>query len=62
MKQLTLMPLLDGNAILSKDALSDPVLLSVLTDIHEQKLPIPKPRSRAMVLRYRQGTLTNQTF
>ena len=41
MKQLTLMPLLDGNAILSKDALSDPVLLSVLTDIHDRNYQFP---------------------
>ena len=40
-KQLTLMPLLDGNAILSKDALSDPILLSVLTDIHERHYQFP---------------------
>ena len=40
-KQLTLMPLLDGNAILSKDALSDPVLLSVLTDIHDRNYQFP---------------------
>ena len=40
-KQLTLMPLLDGNAILSKDALSDPVLLSVLTDIHDRHYQFP---------------------
>ena len=40
-KQLTLMPLLDGNAILSKDALSDPVLLSVLTDIHDRDYQFP---------------------
>ena len=40
-KQLTLMPLLDGNAMLSKDALSDPVLLSVLTDIHDRNYQFP---------------------
>ena len=32
-KQLTLMPMLDGHATISKDALTDPVLLYVLTDI-----------------------------
>ena len=41
MKQLTLMPILDGNAILNKDALSDPVLLSVLTDIHDRNYQFP---------------------
>ena len=40
-KQLTLMPLLDGPATISKDALTDPVLLSVLTDIHERHYQFP---------------------
>ena len=40
-KQLTLMPMLDGHVPISKDALTDPVLLSVLTDIHERHYQFP---------------------
>ena len=40
-KQLTLMPMLDGHATISKDALTDPVLLSVLTDIHDRNYQFP---------------------
>ena len=40
-KQLTLMPMLDGNVTISKDALTDPVLLSVLTDIHDRNYQFP---------------------
>ena len=40
-KQLTLMPMLDGHVTISKDALTDPVLLSVLTDIHERHYQFP---------------------
>ena len=40
-KQLTLIPKLDGHATISKDALTDPVLLSVLTDIHDRNYQFP---------------------
>ena len=35
------MPMLDGHATISKDALTDPVLLSVLTDIHDRNYQFP---------------------
>lgn len=35
------MPMLDGHATISKDALKDPVLLSVLTDIHDRNYQFP---------------------
>ena len=40
-KQLTLMPILDGHVTISKDALPAPVLLSVLTDIHDRNYQFP---------------------
>lgn len=33
--------MLDGHATISKDALKDPVLLSVLTDIHDRNYQFP---------------------
>ena len=40
-KQLTLMPLLDGSVMKYTDAVNDPVLLSVLTDLHDRHYQFP---------------------
>jgi hypothetical protein len=40
-KQLTLMPLLDGSVMKYTDAVNDPVLLSVLTDLHDRQYQFP---------------------
>jgi len=40
-KQLTLMPLLDGSVMKYTDAVNDPVLLSVLTDLHDRQFQFP---------------------
>lgn len=40
-KQLTLMPLLDGSVMKYTDAVNDPVLLEVLTDIHDRHYQFP---------------------
>ena len=40
-KQLTLMPILDGAVFVNKNVINDPVLLSVLTDIHDRNYQFP---------------------
>jgi hypothetical protein len=40
-KQLTLMPILDGAVQVSPNVINDPVLLSVLTDIHDRNYQFP---------------------
>ena len=40
-KQLTLLPMLDGHSTISKDALAEPELLSVHTDIHDTNYQYP---------------------
>ena len=40
-KQLTLMPILDGSVFVNDEVINDPVLLSVLTDLHDRKFQFP---------------------
>ena len=40
-KQLTLMPILDGSVFVNSQVVNDPVLLSVLTDIHDRNYQFP---------------------
>ena len=40
-KQLTLMPILDGSVFVNSQVVNDPVLLSVLTDLHDRNYQFP---------------------
>lgn len=40
-KQLTLMPILDGSVFVNDEVINDPVLLSVLTDLHDRNYQFP---------------------
>ena len=40
-KQLTLMPILDGAVFVNSQVVNDPVLLSVLTDLHDRNYQFP---------------------
>ena len=40
-KQLTLMPILDGSVFVNDEVINDPVLLSVLTDLHDRHYQFP---------------------
>ena len=41
MKQLTLMPILDGSVFVNDEVINEPVLLSVLNDLHDRHYQLP---------------------